>query len=433
MPSKEPAPVDPIFPSLQHAYRLALTEADAYGAVRRAVRVEEGTLRIGNRFTPIGKYREIAFVAVGAAAGSMAMAVENSLGPRITQGLLAGPKEVETVPFHSFPVPAGRFGSPESSRAVLAIDELVSALGPEDLLIVLLSAGSLGALTGAPAGVDGAELDALVHELMEANLPGAEISRVLRSAGAGLVGGGLATAARAGSIATLVVDRGDGGELVGGGPTLPLRESERRAVRAALVERGAWVRLAPAFRQRIDRTSSESPSARPGLDRPVVIAAPADALRGASDALADRRWTCRLGGLSMRDTPAALAAALLERVEAARTELGSAPRTGEYGRAGAAVLAGVTFDLPEGVSERHARDAFFAAIAERRHRREIAVAFLPTSGGTEHANGPGWLVLGDSQGTSGSPEGRPLGAPEGVTDVGSLAILFAPNERTART
>ncbi|HEY6238199.1 MAG TPA: hypothetical protein VIZ68_03315, partial [Thermoplasmata archaeon] len=71
--------------------RAAVTGADAYRLTRAAVRRDEGTLRIGNRFVATRRYREVAFVALGRAAISQALAVNEGLGELLTQGYVACP------------------------------------------------------------------------------------------------------------------------------------------------------------------------------------------------------------------------------------------------------------------------------------------------------------------------------------------------------
>ena len=129
------------------AFRGAVTSADAYRATRAAVRLEGDTLRIGNRFVPVARYREIAFIAAGNAATSQALAVVRGLGSRLTQGFVAGPEAAPPeIPFRSVRVPRGLPGTREGTEAAGLALELAGGLGAGDLLIVLLSGGAAGAL-----------------------------------------------------------------------------------------------------------------------------------------------------------------------------------------------------------------------------------------------------------------------------------------------
>ncbi|MGC2358872.1 MAG: DUF4147 domain-containing protein, partial [Thermoplasmata archaeon] len=152
-PPGEPDPKGPD-PIHSLAFRAAVTAADAYHAVRLAVRRESGTLRLGNRFVPEGRYREIAFLAFGNAANSMALGVLHAVGNRLTQGFLAGPDPVlSDLPFRGLDVPQGWPGDPLAATVVGAAQELAGELTEQDLLLVLLSPGALRVLAEPPPGM----------------------------------------------------------------------------------------------------------------------------------------------------------------------------------------------------------------------------------------------------------------------------------------
>ena len=116
-PPGEPDPKGPD-PIPAVAYRGAVTAADAYHALRLALRRESGTLRVGNRFFPDGRFRELAFLAVGNAANSMALAALHAVGQRLTQGFLAGPEPVAAeIPFRGVIVPRDGRGRPSPRRS----------------------------------------------------------------------------------------------------------------------------------------------------------------------------------------------------------------------------------------------------------------------------------------------------------------------------
>ena len=151
-PERSPDPIEE-----DHVHRLAVraavTGADAYRLTRAAVRRDEGILRVGNRFVPLSRYREIAFVAVGRASVSQALAVVHALGDAVTQGFVIGPVPLPTeVPFRSLERPSEGAGHSAAADAGAAVRELAEGLGPNDLLLVLLSAGALGYLALPPVG-----------------------------------------------------------------------------------------------------------------------------------------------------------------------------------------------------------------------------------------------------------------------------------------
>ncbi|MGA7861852.1 MAG: DUF4147 domain-containing protein, partial [Thermoplasmata archaeon] len=142
-------------PPFQTAFRTAIEGADAYRAVRAGLRLHDDILRIGNRFVSVDRFREIAFVALGNAAGAMALAAQEMLGERLTQGLTAGavpPPDV--LQFQSMAVPDAWPGSSGSAAALASVLELVSDLHDQDLLLLLLSPGAFSITAGPPTGWD---------------------------------------------------------------------------------------------------------------------------------------------------------------------------------------------------------------------------------------------------------------------------------------
>ena len=429
-PASAPAPAVDLAGHLGAAYRSAMTGADAYRAVRAAVRLEHGTLRLGNRFVPVDRYREVAFVALGNASASLALAAWEALGERLTQGIIAGPSPPpSSVPFRSWELPRGLPGSEAALATGAAVLELAEGLGERDLLLVLLSPGALSALSAPPAGLTGPDWGTFLSALLEAGASGSDLARIARVARSGSTGGELARRAGAGEVETLVLDRGDGAALVGGGPTIPLAAEERTLARSRLAELGRRVAVPRAVEAALD--VAPNGARRAGVQRPVVLLGPADALAGGSDALVDRRWTCRLAALSIAEPPEAAAQLLLARTEDIITELRGIPGAESFrqgsrdGPHGLAAFAGVTLGLPEGVREEEAVGRFLRAARTGMRRRGAAVALLPTAGAVgRDGQGAGGLVRADPSGDA-EPE-RPFAMRSGLTDVGLLAAVLVP-------
>jgi hypothetical protein len=390
------------------AFKGGVTAADAYHATRAALRVEGEVLRLGNRFVRLPRYREIAFVAAGNAAASQALAAVDALGARLTQGFAAGPDPIPAeVPFRSARVPKGPPGSAAGAAASAAALELAGGLGPSDLLLTLLSPGALGALAGPSSDAPGPWIDALLR----AGTTSKEVALACAVTLAGAVDGRLAEAAGEAEVETLVVERGDGGEVVGGSPTRRLGEAER-ALGASVAARapGAGpVRPVPR-------------SLGPRVGRPVVVAAPADLLRGAADAVGEKRYRPRLAELSYPDAPAEVARRFLGRLD----ELVQAgPRAGGP-REGTVAFATTTFGRPEGYDERPAIRAFLAAARQGLSHRGSAVGAFASSGGEAPGDPAGGVV---EAGPPGPIErlavaGTPMRS--GITDVGCLIVAVVP-------
>jgi glycerate-2-kinase len=410
-------------PLLARVYRAAVEGADAYRAVRAAVRRDQGTLRVGNRFVPDGRYREVGFVALGRAATSMALAVLHVFGDRLTQGFVAGPEEPPpSVPFRWETVLDGWGGDAAAPRAVDAAREIASGLRANDLFLLLVSPGAVRSLLLPPPGLDRDGWAALLRSFHERGATSVEVGQLVRVLGTGGVGGRLLPEGLAADVQTLLVDRGDGPLLVGGGPVFPVTDAEREAVRAALERTGVAATVPTEAR---DRLRPAGP--RPELERrPVVVAAPADALRAAGDAAFDKGWTARVGTLGLAGAPAPAADAFLAGVESVL----DAGRLNDPSRSkGRIVFATTTLEVPEGVPETPACLAFLERAAGELRRREMSVGLLRSSGPIGPAPTFAGAVVGrpvDVATTAPIREPRPLRMRAGITDVGLLAAAVVP-------
>lgn len=420
-PAADAGETDPIFATI---YRSAVTGADAYRATRTAVRRTEETLRLGNRFVRFDRYREIAFVALGGAALSQTFAVHEALGEALTQGFVLGPDPLpREVPFRSRQVPTGLPGDGTPGAEVL---ELAGGLGEKDLLLVLLSAGALGYLATAPDGVAVDEWVGWLQRLSRAGATSGELGRLARVTGAGAIGGRLAAATRA-DVVPLVVDRGDGADLVGGGPTWPVSRAERVAARAVLGRLPGLEPPAPALRRALD-PGADPPDGRPaGGVRPVAVTAPADALREIGEAVAEKRWRPVLAELHLEAAPEAAADQLVARSEALGQSAAAEPKDPKQPSRGVIAFAATTLGVLEGVDDRPAMARFLHRVADRLPRRDATVGVLRTVGAPDGSDAPGGVV-GASRGPQGpaTPPIRPLRMHAGITDVGEIAAVVLP-------
>ena len=408
-------------------YRAAVTGADAYRSVRSALRREEGTLRIGNRFVADGRYREVAFVALGNAANSMALAVLAVLDERVTQGFLAGPEPVpEEIPFRGMVVPPGWGGAEAAPSVVGAIAEIAERLRESDLLVLLLSPGAIRALGVPPPGMSAADVADLLRGAHERGASGREVGLLARVLGPGGTGRGVVPATTRADVETFVVERGDGAAYVGGGPTVPVRPGERVEARATIERVGSLAALPPTTAELLRPGNGPLDSAAPGVRRPVVVAGPPDALRSAADTSFEKGWTARLAALQLREPPAAAADRFLELAEGlVRAE----PPGPDRAAKGLAAFATLTLDLPEGTDEGPPLVAFLERAREGLRRREMSVGLFRTAGTVGDARYPPGAVVG----APGDPEVRAdravlRGVPMrlGITDVGLLAAAVVP-------
>ncbi len=423
----EPKGPDPVHAAL---YRAAVAGADAYRAVRAAVRRERGVLRVGNRFVPDGRYRQVGFVALGHAAASMALAALDALGDRLTQGFVAGPEAPPAyLPFRSVVVPDGWGGSTSATTTLEATREIALDLEETDLLLVLLSPGALRSTLVAPATMTPEEFARSLRGAHEHGATGPEVLSLARVAGGGGVGGRLLPPTTRCDVQTLLVDRGEGPRLLGGGPTVPLEPGEPRAAGELLARLG--------LERSLDLTAvggTEAPlaslPATGSAGRPVLVAGPSDALRGVTDLAFDKGWTTRVGFLLLKDRPEEAADRLLGKFD----ELLGDTRADPPARSkGLVVAAMATLDAPEAVGEEAACRRFLEQARNRLRRREQSVGIYRTVGpiGSKEGNETlGGAVVGastDPEARGSSGDARGLRMRPGITDVGLVLVAVAPS------
>jgi glycerate 2-kinase len=204
-------------------FAAAVRAVDPGEAVRRHL-VREGTrLRVGGEVLDLAAVRQIVVVGCGKAAAPMAAAVEGILGERITRGVVVTkyghlhPTRTIRVREAGHPVPdaAGLAGAE-------AILDQVGALGPQDLVLFLISGGG-SALSPAPvAGITLEEKQALTKALLAC---GADIREMntIRKHISRIKGGQLARAAQPARVMALVLSDivGDPLDAIASGPTVP--------------------------------------------------------------------------------------------------------------------------------------------------------------------------------------------------------------------
>ncbi|HTW55756.1 MAG TPA: DUF4147 domain-containing protein [Thermoplasmata archaeon] len=407
-------------------YRSAVTGGDAFRAVRTALRREPGVLRVGNRFVPEGRYREVAFVAVGHAANSMALAVLSALDERVTRGFVAAPDAVAAeIPFRGVELPPGWGGGEAAAAARGAIAEIALDLRESDLLLLLLSPGAIRGLGQPPPGMAPPEFGRFLEWAHERGATGREVQLLARTLGSGGPGDAVVPTECRADVETLVVERGDGPTPLGGGPTIPVRPAERTEARAVLDRLGLAGELSAGARDRLVAGGALAASLPPTVHRPVVVAGPPDALRAAADTSFEKGWTARLASLELRDRPEAAADRFLELVEGlARAErLGTGSPT-----KGLTALAMLTLDLPEGVDEGPALATFLRRARAGISRREMSVGLFRTSGAIAGATGPPGAVVGAPADPAGVLPGEYRAVPmrPGITDVGLVAAAVLP-------
>ncbi|MBM3482249.1 MAG: glycerate kinase [Alphaproteobacteria bacterium] len=226
-------------------------------------------------------------IGAGKGAAAMARAVENHWQgpPERLSGLVvtryghgAPTRHIEVVEAsHPVPDAAGR----EAARRVL---ESMKGLGPDDLVLCLISGGG-SALLALPA--DGIALDdkrAVTSALLRSGATIHEINAVRKHLSA-IKGGRLGAAAHPAPVVTLVISDvpGDNLSVIASGPTVP-DPSTYADARAVLAKYGITPPQAIAARLAEARDETPKPGdPRLARARAILIATPAGALQAACE------------------------------------------------------------------------------------------------------------------------------------------------------
>jgi len=223
-------------------------------------------------------------IGAGKAAASMALAVERSWpGPLwglvVTRDGHAVPTDRIEVIEAAHPVPDRR--GREAAGRILA---LVGDLGPDDLLLALLSGGGSALLTAPAPGLSLADKQAVNQALLRCGAPIDEMNTVRKHLSA-IKGGRLAAAAAPARIVSLLISDvpGDDPAVIASGPTVP--DPTTTADARAVLERYA-IAVPPAVDRHLQQADAETP--KPGADcfaraEARLIARPAQSLAAAAE------------------------------------------------------------------------------------------------------------------------------------------------------
>lgn len=216
--------------------------------VEQNVRVLGDALWIDELELPLAEINRIAVIGAGKAGAGMAAGLEAALGSRLldekqVHGWLNVPADcvrpLAKIHLHAARPAGVNEPTEEGVRGATEILRIVSALGPRDLCLCLLSGGGSALLPAPAAGVSLAEKQAITRFLSGA---GANIQQLntVRKQLSQVKGGRLAAACRAGRLVTLTISDviGDPLDVIASGPTVPDTGTPQQAL-AVLEEFGA--------------------------------------------------------------------------------------------------------------------------------------------------------------------------------------------------
>ena len=243
---------------------------------------EADPMKVVPQYLPDRPKGRILIIGAGKASARMAEAVETVWGPCeglvITRYGYARPCDGIEIVEASHPVPDAN-----GETATLRMLELVSGLGPDDLVIALISGGGSALLCAPTVGLNLQDKMAVNAALLASGAPIGEMN-VVRKHLSRVKGGRLAAACYPAQLVSLLISDvpGDDPAMIASGPTVGETSTSADALR--ILDR--WnIEIAPQVRRILEGQSSTIPPDDPMLQtsRTTVIAAPSASLNAASD------------------------------------------------------------------------------------------------------------------------------------------------------
>ena len=194
----------------------ALEEVDPRRLVRSAlVPAEGGVIAAGHFFAA----RRVAVLAFGKAATGMSRGAADALGPLVSRGLVVTDLAEPTPGWAELVVGGHPVPDPGSFRAAERAIDLARSVGPDELLLALVSGGGSALLEAPAEGLSLDDVQDLNDQLIHSGAPIEIINRV-RQAVSRVKAGRLAAHCRSPVVTLVVSDVGDNPAVVASGPTV---------------------------------------------------------------------------------------------------------------------------------------------------------------------------------------------------------------------
>jgi hydroxypyruvate reductase len=206
---------------LREIFKSALAAVDPHIAVSRAVTIEKSYFHTAGAAYDLDSYGSILVVGAGKATGRMALAIEDVLGDRITDGLIIV-KNGYTAPLRAVrQVEAGHPVPDEAGvEGTQRIIELVRRADEKTLVVCLFSGGGSSLLVAPLPGVTLEDKRRTTEQLLRAGATIDELNTVRKHLSA-VKGGRLAQLAHPATVVTLILSDviGDRLDVIASGPT----------------------------------------------------------------------------------------------------------------------------------------------------------------------------------------------------------------------
>jgi glycerate 2-kinase len=234
---------------------IAVEAVDPGEAIRRNLVVDDGELRIDEVTLDLDGYSNVYVIGGGKAGGSMAEAVEELLGDRVTTGILNVLKGTESD-YHLEKIRLNGASHPtpgeDGVRGVEEMLALMEGAGEGDLFIVLISGGGSSLMTYPARDTSLEEIRLLTERLLRSGATINELNAVRKHLSA-VKGGLMAKRAHPASVLSLILSDvvGDPIDTIASGPTAPDQTTFEDAIRV-LKSRGLWEGAPKSIRRRLE-------------------------------------------------------------------------------------------------------------------------------------------------------------------------------------
>jgi glycerate-2-kinase len=234
----------------------AVEAVDPGEAIRRNLVIDNGELRIDGVALDLDRYSNVYVIGGGKAGGSMAEAIEELLGDRVTTGILNVLKGTESD-YHLEKIRLNGASHPtpgeDGVRGVEEMLTLMEGAGEEDLFIVLISGGGSSLMTYPAWDISLSEIRSLTERLLRSGATINELNAVRKHLSA-IKGGLMAKGAHPATVLSLILSDvvGDPLDTIASGPTSPDHTTFEDAI-GVLKNRGIWDETPPSVRRHLEK------------------------------------------------------------------------------------------------------------------------------------------------------------------------------------
>lgn len=204
-------------------FNAGVQSADSFTAVTRNVKRQAELLQVGEQVYDLSAIRGIFVAGCGKAAARMALALETSIGERISGGVIAV-KYGHSWPLNKIEIIEAGHPRPDQAgeRAARKILELAGRCGHEDLLFFLVSGGGSALLPLPAEGLTLEDKRRTTEALLKSGAAIEEVN-IVRKHISRIKGGRLAQVAVPARLISLILSDvvGDSLETIASGPTAP--------------------------------------------------------------------------------------------------------------------------------------------------------------------------------------------------------------------